>query len=289
MARRRQFAFDRLAPGGLTVEKTTRSAPNRRGDAFLENDAMGRFETTAQSYAAWREPYPPAFFAAAASALKLAGDEALIDLGAGPGLLALGFEPYVERVVAVDPEPAMAAEARRAAAAAGIRLTVVEKRAEDLDAELGRFDVATIGRALHWMEREPTLAAFERILAPGARIAVCGSRAADEAENRWRSAYDTVLAEFGESGAHRGIAARWFDGGRYAKIGEVMVVHRQAVTPAALIERALTRSTTSPAVLGARIDAFRAALGEALAPFFPEATGVEAVETRATIYAAAAA
>jgi hypothetical protein len=30
---------------------------------------MGRFETTAETYAAHREPYPPAFFAAAAEAL----------------------------------------------------------------------------------------------------------------------------------------------------------------------------------------------------------------------------
>jgi ubiquinone/menaquinone biosynthesis C-methylase UbiE len=90
----------------------------------------------------------------------------LIDLGAGPGLLALGFAPYVGRVVGVDPEPAMADEARRAPAAAEVGLVMIEGRAEDLDADIGRFDVVTIGRALHWMEREATLATFDRILAP---------------------------------------------------------------------------------------------------------------------------
>ena len=83
---------------------------------------MGRFETTARTYAARREPYPPKFFAAAADALKLRGDESLIDLGTGPGLLAIGFARYVDRVLGVDPEPAMAAEARRAAVAANVAL-----------------------------------------------------------------------------------------------------------------------------------------------------------------------
>ena len=133
---------------------------------------MGRFETTAQTYAARREPYPLDFFTAAAKALNLRGCEAVIDLGTGPGLLALGFAPYVGRIVGVDPEPAMAVEARQAAASAKVELVVIEGRAEDLNADIGRFDVVTIGRALHCMEREATLATFDRILAPGGRVVV---------------------------------------------------------------------------------------------------------------------
>src|SRR6201996_3336688 len=130
---------------------------------------MGRLETTARTYAARREPYPKAFFAAVAEALKLNRREALIDLGTGPGLLAIGFAPYVGRVLGVDPEPAMAAEARRAAALADVALPVIAGRAEELPAGLGPFDLITIGRALHWMDREPTLAVFDRILAPRGR------------------------------------------------------------------------------------------------------------------------
>jgi SAM-dependent methyltransferase len=36
-----------------------------------------------------------------------------VDLGTGPGLLALGFAPYVGRIVGVDPEPAMLEAARK--------------------------------------------------------------------------------------------------------------------------------------------------------------------------------
>jgi len=247
---------------------------------------MGRFETTAESYATHREPYPAAFFAAAADALKLRGREALIDLGTGPGLLALGFAPYVQRILGVDPEPAMLAEAREAAAQAGVTFPVLHGRAEDLGADLGPFDVVTIGRALHWMEREPTLAALERISAPGAHILICGSSSSKA--NPWRAAFDTVVhAWSGRRGEeHRRVHEHFFDGSRFARMADIRVEHAQDITPEALFERALTRSTTSPAVLGDRLDAFKAELLAALAPFFAGGAKRELLEARAWVFAA---
>lgn len=247
---------------------------------------MGRFETTARTYAARREPYPPSFFAAAADALKLNRREALIDLGTGPGVLALGFAPYVGCVVGVDPEPLMLVEARRAAAAAKINLPVIEGRAEDLPADVGSFHVITIGRALHWLDREATLAAIDRILAPGGRILICGSTTVPGQANPWRSAYDATLRLWGESRdpSYRRLYEHWFDSSRFEKTAEISVGHSQDITPEALVERALTRSTTSPAILGPRLAAFRVALLEALAPFFPDQIGLEVVEARAVIF-----
>jgi predicted RNA methylase len=73
---------------------------------------MGRFATTAELYEQYRPPYPAEFFQAVAQRLTLSRQHALIDLGTGPGLLALGFAPYAGRVVGVDPEPEMLAAAR---------------------------------------------------------------------------------------------------------------------------------------------------------------------------------
>jgi ubiquinone/menaquinone biosynthesis C-methylase UbiE len=248
---------------------------------------LGRFETTARIYAARREPYPPAFFAAVAEALKLDGDEALIDLGTGPGLLALGFAPYVGRILGVDPEPAMVVEARHAAAAAQITFPVINGRAENIAAELGRFDLVTVGRALHWMDRDATLAAFDRILAPEGRILICGSAATEI--NPWRPIYEAVLRSWGgrRDGRHRRLYEHWFEGTRFVSVAQIRTTHRQQITPQALFERALTRSTTSPAVLGPGLDAFRGELLEALTPFFPDNEGQEVVEARAWVFAPA--
>jgi ubiquinone/menaquinone biosynthesis C-methylase UbiE len=249
---------------------------------------MGRFEAAAQTYARYREPYPPAFFAAVAKALKLEGGEALIDLGTGPGVLALGFSPYVGRILGVDPEPAMVAEARRLSAEAKIVLPVIEGRAEDLPADLGPFDLMTIGRALHWMDRKATLDAFDRLLAPAGRILICGSRAVPGDANPWRAAFDGVMRAWGDGRdrGHRRVYEHWFDGTRFGRMAEIKIDHRQAITPEDLVERALTRSTTSRTVLGSRIDAFRADLRAALEPFFPNSTGAEIVEAKALVFVA---
>src|SRR5277367_2151063 len=76
--------------GADRQSKTRQDSPltKDRRTLYSVGTAMGRFETTARTYAARREPYPAEFFAAAADALKLRGDESLIDLGTGPGLLA---------------------------------------------------------------------------------------------------------------------------------------------------------------------------------------------------------
>lgn len=136
----------------------------------------------------------------------------MIDLGTGPGLLVLGFAPYVGRVIGVDPEPLMVVEARRAAAAAKTDWPVIEARAEDLTADVGRFDLITIGRALHWMDCEATLAALDRILAPGGRILICGSTTVAGEANPWHSDYEATLRLWGEGrdSNHRRLHEHWF-------------------------------------------------------------------------------
>src|SRR5204862_1487677 len=134
---------------------------------------MGRFATTVALYEELRPPYPPAFFRSVARQLGLGKQHALIDLGTGPGLLALGFAPYVGRIVGVDPEPAMLAAANNAAERASQAFTLIAGKAEELPDDVGRFDVVTIGRALHWMDREATPARLERLVASEGEILVC--------------------------------------------------------------------------------------------------------------------
>src|SRR5258706_11103363 len=127
---------------------------------------MGRFATTVALYEELRPPYPPAFFRSVAQKLGLGREHALIDLGTGPGLLALGFAPHVGRIVGVDPEPAMLEVAARAAARAGHDPALIESTAEALPREVGSFDVVTIGRALHWMDRDLIGPLLQRLVAP---------------------------------------------------------------------------------------------------------------------------
>ena len=153
---------------------------------------MGRFASTASLYEHLRPPYPGEFFRGVAQELGLSKRYALIDLGTGPGLLALGFAPFVGCIVGVDPEPAMLDAARTAAASAGHALTLIEGKAETLIPDIGTFDVVTIGRALHWMDREATLALLDRLVARDGAIAICASFSATDGRNPWLDGYNEV-------------------------------------------------------------------------------------------------
>src|ERR1700744_1081964 len=151
---------------------------------------MGRFATTVPLYQEFRPPYPAEFFRTVAKRLGFTQQHKLIDLGTGPGLLALGFGPYVGRIIGVDPEPAMVAAARENAAREGKRFTLIEGEAEALPAEIGRFDVVTIGRALHWMDAAAVAAMFDRLLTPDGIIVVCASGSAADGRNAWLDTYN---------------------------------------------------------------------------------------------------
>ena len=91
---------------------------------------MGRFASTVALYEELRPPYPEEFFRTVALRLKLSKQHALIDLGTGPGLLALGFAPHVGRIVGVDPEPDMLAAAIRAGCDEPTRVLYAQRGAE---------------------------------------------------------------------------------------------------------------------------------------------------------------
>jgi SAM-dependent methyltransferase len=236
---------------------------------------MGRFASTAALYEELRPPYPVQFFRAVAQRLKLSKQHALIDLGTGPGLLALGFAPYVGRVVGVDPEPKMLAAARLAAARAGQALTLIEGNAETLAPDIGSFDVVTIGRALHWMERDGALALFERLVARDGAILVCASYSARDARNPWLDDYNaarrawspsTLWAESGTgSRTHRDLAA-FFAGTPFHVADVVKVETSQEINVSDLARRVLTFSSSSPAALGDKADAMLRDVEQRLVP-----------------------
>ena len=252
---------------------------------------MGRFASTASLYEDLRPPYPPPFFRAVAQKLDLSSAHALIDLGTGPGLLALGFAPYVGRIVGVDPEPAMLATARQAAERASCAFTLIDGKAEDLPADIGRFDVVTIGRALHWMNRDAMPALFERLVAPGGAIVVCSSFSATDSRNPWLDDYNKARRAWSEDGlwadasrgrrAHRELEAYLGSGFHLAEVITVETSHD--ISTSDLARRVLTFSSSSPQVLGDKMDAMLRDVEARLAPFSRDGELTEIVVSSAQV------
>jgi SAM-dependent methyltransferase len=247
---------------------------------------VGRFDSTAPFYARCREPYPASFFHEVARREGLQGTERFIDIGCGPGSLAIGFAPYVKSCVGVDVETEMLAAARVEAARAGVHVELIQARIEDLPSDIGTFQAVTIGRALHWFDRDEALAVLERIVAPGGWIAICGTHGHSAAAQKWEGTFHDVRRAWSsdpdESKYHISIED-WFRGSRLHKTDQVEVIESHAVTIPEMIGRALSMSTTSPEVLGDRRSAFEAAMREALEPLAEDGVFEEQVTAIATV------
>jgi 2-polyprenyl-3-methyl-5-hydroxy-6-metoxy-1,4-benzoquinol methylase len=231
---------------------------------------MGRFATTAALYEQFRPPYSPEFFRAVVERLKVGKQHALIDLGTGPGLLALGFAPYVGRIVGVDPEPAMLAVAARAAARSGHDLALIESAAEALPREVGSFDVVTIGRALHWMDRDLIGPLLQRLVAPGGVVLVCSARSATDGRNNWLEAYNEARRYWSgtiDRTNDRPDLATVVAETRF-RVGETIAVEgSHELSASDLAHRVLTLSGSSPAVLSNKVDAMLQDVEQRLLPF----------------------
>lgn len=130
------------------------------------------FLGSAAYYERGRLPYAPGLADALTEALGLDGRGRLIDVGCGPGILALGLAHLFAEVVGVDPDSGMIAEAGRRAVEAGVagKARWVLARAEDLPAGLGTFTVATFGQSFHWMDQDLVAATVKDMLRPAGTL-----------------------------------------------------------------------------------------------------------------------
>ncbi|MGV9915319.1 class I SAM-dependent methyltransferase [Streptomyces tendae] len=130
------------------------------------------FSGTAAFYRRGRLPYAPGLADLLAGVLDLDGRGRLLDLGCGPGTVALRLAGLFDEVVAVDPDPGMLAEAARGAAELGVvdKVRWVRARAEELPAGLGDFTVVTLAQSFHWMDRERVAATVRGMLRPGGAL-----------------------------------------------------------------------------------------------------------------------
>lgn len=90
----------------------------------------------------------------------------VVDLGCGTGLSTRGWSGIAERVIGVEPNPAMLAAA---VVAEGVEYR--EAYAQDTGLTAASADIVTSSQSLHWMDPEPTFAEAARILRPGGVLA----------------------------------------------------------------------------------------------------------------------
>ncbi len=135
------------------------------------------FAGSSAFYDRGRIPYPPGLRDAFAAVADLRGSPRLIDVGCGPGTVALRLAGLFAEVVGVDADRGMIEEAIRAAAMQNLaNARWFQLRAEELPAGLGSFRYATFAQSFHWMERERVAAKVFDMLEPGGAFVHVGGQ-----------------------------------------------------------------------------------------------------------------
>jgi hypothetical protein len=180
--------------------------------------------------------------------------------------------------------------AKAAAQLAEIPLILRLGRIEDFSAGES-FDLVTIGRALHWLDRQSTLEVLGRIVSMAGRVLVCGSTSIETPKTPWLKRYQEICrlwSEDPERRRYRLEARDWFAGSPFRKLDSVSVTRTQQVNVADLIGRALSKSNTSAAFLGERQAKFEAEIRAALEPFSQHGELQEEIVATAAVFGRAA-
>ncbi len=184
---------------------------------FENRERAESFGGVAQEYDAFRPKYPAALITAIMEAAAVGtgsrtdasppstGDRTLgapriLDVGSGTGILASQARSAGAEILAVEPDPAMAALAR----SKGLDVDVATF--EDWNAQGRDFDLVSFGQSFHWVDPAVALPKIRTLLRPGGILALAWNDIEPISELKTR--LDAVIARFHSDGRTASLGSR---------------------------------------------------------------------------------
>jgi len=251
-----------------------------------------RFRSAAQHYLTGRPAYPVRLLEMVARLCSLPPTGHVLDLGCGPGQLAMAFAPLAGSVLAVDPEPEMLALCQQQAASRGYHHIEMRRgSSQDLDASFGRFDLVVIGRAFHWMDRVATLRQLDQLVVPGGAIVLFADRHPRVPANAWQETFNEIVDRYAAADPGRAMrkSSNWVRheavllDSPFNRLERHAVLEQKQLPLEQIVERALSRSSTSSDRLGKVADDMVAELRSRLLPAAGADMLTEVVEAEALV------
>ncbi|HVQ91907.1 MAG TPA: class I SAM-dependent methyltransferase [Mycobacteriales bacterium] len=149
------------------------------------------FAGTHEHYLRYRVPHPSLFTDLVAS---LAPPGPILDLGCGPGSVALALAERGRQVLAIDANADMIAAGRAEAARRGCSSAIdwICTDVHVLD-DVPQVAAATMADALHWFDRTELLTTLDRIVAPGGFLSVIMSFSAGTTKPWWHPLTERIV------------------------------------------------------------------------------------------------
>jgi predicted RNA methylase len=207
--------------------------------------------------------------------------DAVLDLGCGTGMLAIGFAKLRMAVTAMDPEPEMLAATRSAAQAQGHAVTAILGGSQDLTGGMGPFRLVTMGRSFHWMDRAATLAMLDRIVTRDGGVALFHDAHPPVAENGWFKILCDLQQRYRQAAARGGGHRRYepfLFASAFTQLDGLSVTIRQPLMIEDIVGRAFSMSHSCT-----RREEFAVALAAALRELSPDGKFTEVAELVAVL------
>jgi SAM-dependent methyltransferase len=127
----------------------------------------------------------------------------VLEVGAGTGIASRQFAARGVTLTALEPDPEMAAVARRRAEAEGLKIDLREEEFESAELTAGAFDLIISATAWHWIDPDRGAAIAARVLRPGGVLAAFWDGPVWDG-NALRPDFDAAYAEVGDAFEERG-------------------------------------------------------------------------------------
>jgi SAM-dependent methyltransferase len=272
-----------------TIKVTAYPSPASAGQANSDVLFPGRFRDLAEFYATGRPTYPRLLARRVAGLVGLDGSQTVLDLGTGPGFLALDFHRFAGRVIGIDPESEMLDAARRKAAKAGAEIEFVLGSASDLGPRFGRLHLVTIGRAFHWMDRPRTLQALDELIEPRGGVALFQDSYPSVPDNDWHPAFQEILDYYGAEDPGRNCTHGNKDhetvllNSAFSHLERIAVLEPRRTSIEHLVDRSLSYARAWQGRPGSRLKDMALEVRDALSAYSTDGTVQEVLEGTALV------
>lgn len=162
----------------------------------IKRNGLRPFRGTYEYYSKYRPRIPEKAINLIIKHFNIGRMDRVLDLGCGTGQVALAMADKCGEMVCLDSDSKMLIQAKKATKNSKIKLTWIDRRAEDLGKlkeKLGAFKVATSCRAFHRMNQGQVLKELDGLIEKDGGVAFFGDGVLWGGKDEWQQAVKRVI------------------------------------------------------------------------------------------------
>lgn len=243
---------------------------------------VGLFEGTARYYFKYRPHYPSEIYHDLIERFRLSNQSKILDLGSGPGIISIPMSEMGLSVIAIDPDVEMITEGLKIQKERGI-IGILWGLGDDTTLELlnlPKVNLCIMGASFHWTNREELLKKLDNMIGDGGAVVVLSSGVTEWTSNvdNWNQVVNSVVQKY--LGPKRRAGSGIYDHPpkRHQEVlAESTFCSIEILEYSKIVNRnsdeiiglTLSKSYSSPAQLGDKIENFKADLKRELLKLKP--------------------